>query len=224
MTGARAAGRSGLLRGANIDDSRDAARIVAEAGYWAHQLRYVLAAHAATAAPAGHIRDAAEAARSKNAKGPRAHLRARQRTRCRRRARTLTRTRRAKEMFVDADGRAIFADGLERLRRLVGETPEKLQGRWASKLPSVFSRDALRLSAEGLHWVLDLLVTKTSGGTASGSIVLRRKTRMATRTRRCSRRSAAWASRAARRALGCGLMICSSRRPAAGQERARRRR
>ena len=153
----------GLLRGANIDDSRDAARIVAEAGYWAHQLRYVLAAHAATAAPAGHIRDAAEAARSKNAKGPRAHL-PRRSSAYKVQAPSEDLDKNAdtplKEMFVDADGRAIFADGLERLRRLVGETPEKLQGRWASKLPSVFSRDALRLSAEGLHWVLDLLVTK----------------------------------------------------------------
>ena len=44
-----------LLRGANIDDEADAARIVEEAGYWAHQLRYVLAAHAATAVPVGDI-------------------------------------------------------------------------------------------------------------------------------------------------------------------------
>ena len=63
-----------LLRGANIDDEADAARIVEEAGYWAHQLRYVLAAHAATAVPVGDIRDADEAGRSKNAKGKRAHL------------------------------------------------------------------------------------------------------------------------------------------------------
>ena len=152
----------GLLRGANIDDGEDAACIVAEAGYWAHQLRYVLAAHAATAVPAGDIRDAAEAARSKNAKGRRAHL-PRRSSAFSVQAPSEDLGKNAgtplREMFVGVDGRAIFAEGLERLRRLL-DAPEKLQGRWARKLPSVFSRDALRLSAEGLHWVLDLLVTK----------------------------------------------------------------